>query len=275
MDLQILRRPSGAKTWTTIFDAQKVDEHVRFGQDDSNAPIVKRPASGSSPVLGIPDEYESIPQIELARFPTEPGPAVAFTTYESSGAGSGYGALVIVLLSRSGATVLYEWTGQGSARIVSTPSERNPLLSVVAPFWTSVDGDCCPVRDYHFAIGATAQGVVTTSDDRPFLGVYLKAVSPLRNSSGARIVAIVSGSPASGILHVGDTLLGVVGSDYSAPLLGPAVIDELEGKSAGSEILLRIRRGGNVRTVRVRLSSMASRSARGARPWPAYTVAAL
>lgn len=113
----------------------------------------------------------------------------------------------------------------------SGASRRTPqrLFSPVNPL-------SAPVRDYQFILASARGQVGVVSDNRPWLGAGVSAVDSSSASSPMELRGTVSGSPAAGVLQLGDVIVSVDGQRVPGGdryALGPAMIDHLEKLHAG------------------------------------------
>jgi PDZ domain len=113
-----------------------------------------------------------------------------------------------------------------------------------AGYYTPTDAECCPVRMYRFSVASRDGNFVETSDNRPWLGVTAR---------GSKVIGIAPDSPATGALHVGDVLLGVV---HPRRFTRNHLDDEIGALHAGQTARLRVERDGREFVVRVRLGSL-------------------
>ena len=125
------------------------------------------------------------------------------------------------------------------------------------------------MRAYSFVVGENAEHTITSqSDDRPWLGLYVKAQQEMQSDSLLDVVDVVEGSPAASLFQQGDVITEIVGAKTSEDQgsLGPALIDQLALEKAGSRVTIRIDRGGAIKTVTVKLGSYIDTSAQNAEP---------
>lgn len=263
-DLQVLVWDPIARRWNVAFDAQKGGAESIGVPSDSNSPIEPdAPVTlGTGPVLdGTGTAAEEITQMSVARF-SRRNTDLVFATYSNSGAGSGGSNLSVVNLAQGVATVDYGWSGQGGVqfRVVGRPPHQTVEAS--AGYWTAIDADCCPARDYRFRIAKGRYYEITdVADDRPFLGVYLAAVYDSKGRATARVVHVVRHSPAAGRIHLGDVLLGVAGAKKTSLSPGPTIVDEVAQLKAGQDATIEAVRGGRRLKIPLTLGSIIDQAA--------------
>ncbi|MGH8995517.1 MAG: hypothetical protein ACRDYB_05735, partial [Acidimicrobiales bacterium] len=167
-------------------------------------------------------------------------------------------------------SVAYSSFGEGgTAKVIGkVPRQR---LSVSYQWITSVDPECCAVRNFTQEIGWQWPPVAhrslpgnygILSDNRSWLGAYL-AIEPQENNvyPPPVVMTVVPDSPAAGVLQPGDQLLSVAGitlPDDNGASLGPSVIDQIAIEMPNTPIALSIERGDQRLTENIRLSSYAN-----------------
>lgn len=276
-DLQVLSWDPIARRWTVSFDAQKVAmPDTSFGTAQSNAPIEPFNASAagtnSGPILDRQGDV-GIGQVAFVRFAPKQGTDLAFTASTSYG-GSGTGTqLEVVDFANQEANIAYSWSGEGLYGFtVSGPPSRERLQANAA-YWTVEDPHCCALRSYRFTVGAVRTTgnysyITELSDQRPFLGLYLKSSDPQEISAPVTVLGVVPGSPAAALFRTGDLILSVANAPKlkSTNLLGPEIVDELAEFNAGEKAEIVVRRGGATLTITATLGSMIDSSAASAAP---------
>jgi S1-C subfamily serine protease len=99
------------------------------------------------------------------------------------------------------------------------------------------------------------------ADTKSWLGVSVSAEPPDTSiPNNPTVLSTVPGSPASGVLEAGDTILGVEGVSPRVDLIGPPVIDQIASRQPGTRVALSIERGGSEKVVNLTLSSYASKA---------------
>jgi len=132
------------------------------------------------------------------------------------------------------------------------PSQR---MRITLPWVTQTDPSNIAVRPYSFVVAPTSTSASdrysVISDDRPLVGVGIVAVP---HSTKARVSYLPAGSPASGLLQLGDVIDGIDGIRPSNPHhLVPAVVDEVARHYPGDTVALGIERLGHRSVVKVKL----------------------
>ncbi len=179
------------------------------------------------------------------------------------------GNLVVIGFQNSEAALRYLWFGDGGAGFKVVGSGPRQTLAASSQFWTPVDAHCCPVREYSFVVGENADDAITSlRDDRPWLGLFVKAQQESASDSPLEVLNVVDGSPAASLFQKGDVITEIVSAKVSKDqgLLGSALVDQLALEKAGSSVTFRIERGGATKTVTVKLGSYVDSSAQSAEP---------
>ena len=270
-ELQVVSWDSIAERWNVIFDAQKSRElQQQYETTISNEYVTFPPdlAQGPTPILDRTADGD-VNQVAFARFGSEKNADLVFTTTQSYGGSGVPGNLVVVGFKGGEADVLYLWFGDGGAGFRVVGSGSNQALAASAQFWTPVDAHCCPVRSYSFVVGSGAeQGITSLRDNRPWLGLFVKAERETDESSPVRVVGVVPGSPAAALFRKGDVITSLAGAKASGNqgLLGPALIDQIALLKAGATASFSVERGSVTTTVTVKLGSLIDPSAQSASP---------
>jgi PDZ domain len=270
-ELQVVSWDRLAKRWNVIYDAQKDKElQQQFGTIASNEYITSPPDSpaANTPILDRTADGD-INQIAFVRFGSEKNVDLVFTTTQSYGGSGVPGDLVVIGFQGSEANVRYLWFGDGGAGFRVVGSGPNQTLAASSQFWTPVDAHCCPIRAYLFVVGnGGEQGITSIRDDRPWLGLFVKAEQEEVADSPLDVVDVVDGSPAASLFQKGDVITEIVNAKTSKDqgLLGSALVDQLALEKAGSSVTFRIERGGVAKTVTAKLGSYVDSSAQSAEP---------
>jgi hypothetical protein len=278
-ELQVISWDRLAERWNVVFDAQKDKEmQQQFGTTTSNEYITSPPDSlvSNTPILDKTIEGD-VNQIAFVRFGSGKSTDLVFTTTQSSGGSGVPGDLVVVGFQGGTATVRYLWFGDGGAGFRVVGSGQSQTLEASAQFWTPVNAHCCPIRDYSFVVGENADhGITSLRDDRPWLGLFVKAEHENESGSPLDVVNVVPGSPAASLFQKGDVITEIVDAKVSKDQgsLGPALVDQLVLEKAGSTVTFRIERGGATKTVTVKLGSYVDSSAQSALP-PNFSIMAI
>ena len=247
-ELQVISWDKLAERWNVVFDAQKDKElQQQFGTIASNEYITSPPdlPAASPPILDRTADGD-VNQIAFVRFAGEKNLDLVFTTSQTYGGSGSPGDLVVLGFQGGEANVRYLWFGDGGSgfRVVGTGSSQT--LAASAQFWTPVDAHCCPVRAYSFVVGnGGEQGITSIRDDRPFLGLFVKAVRENESTSPLEVTGVIPGSPAASLFRKGDVITELVGAKTSKDLgmLGPALVDQVALVKAGSTASFRVQRG--------------------------------
>ncbi|MGD0272424.1 MAG: PDZ domain-containing protein [Gaiellaceae bacterium] len=270
-ELQVVSWDPIAKRWNAIFDAQKNKVlQQQYGTIVSNEYVTSPPdmTPTAEPVLD-PTAEGDVNQVAFVRFGGEKTPDLVFTTTQNYGGSGVPGNLAVVGFKRSEANVLYLWYGDGGAGFRVAGSGLNQTLDASAQFWTAVDAHCCPIRAYSFVIGSGGeQGITSIRDDRPWLGLFVKAEREMDSTSPVRVVGVVPGTPAASVFQEGDVITALVGAKVSEDqgLLGPALLDQIALLKAGVTASFKVDRGGQTLTLTAKLGSYIDSSAQSASP---------
>ncbi|MGD0165728.1 MAG: PDZ domain-containing protein [Gaiellaceae bacterium] len=279
-ELQVVSWDRLARRWNVIFDAQKDREYQQqFGTTTSNEYISSPPDSPATaaPILDRTADGD-VNQVAFVHFGGDNNPDLVFTTTQTYGGSGVPGTIVVVSFKGGEASVRYLWYGDGGAgfRVVGKGSDQT--LAASAQFWTAVDAHCCPVRTYSFTIGnAGGQGITSIHDDRPWLGLYVKAERESAASSPVKVVGVAPGSPAASLFKVGDVITALVGAKTSQNqgMLGPALIDQVALLKAGTTASFRVERASGTTTITVKLGSYIDPSAQSASPPSSFSIVAI
>ena len=270
-ELQVVSWDGIAERWNIIYDAQKDKEfQEQFGTSTSNEYITSPPDSpaASSPILD-PTADGDVNQIAFVRFGSGKSTDLVFTTTQSYGGSGVPGDLVVLGFSGGEASLRYLWFGDEGASFKVVGSRANQTLAASSQFWTPVDAHCCPARDYSFVVGEDAEHTITSlRDDRPWLGLFVKAQQENVSDSPLDVVDVVDGSPAAALFRKGDVITEIIGAKESKNqgLLGSALVDQLALEKAGSLVSFRVQRGSGTTTLTVDLGSYVDPSAESASP---------
>ncbi len=254
-DLLVLAWDNFAKRWVKVFDAAKATV--------DNGPFVPQGMpTDATPSFGV--IQPSPKERDLAIwYPVNYGTAAG--TFENVG-----------ILHYDGTVADFAWTGSyvDGAAVKITGHRGHQDLRVGAPDVPVDAGPEYPVRSYTQVVGLAPFGPSayrTIIDTRSFLGVYVDAAYRPRPGQYARIVSVVPGSPAYGLLHGGETIVSVTGAPTPPPMNTPEgdgelSVAELTIAQPGTQLTITVSALGGRRTVRVKLSSLASPAALSSPP---------
>lgn len=268
--LQVISWDPASERWNVVFDAQKVEQfQQQFGTAFSNQYVSATPefTAEAAPLLDKTAEGE-VQELEFVRFGDSTD--LVFTTIQNYGGSGSPGSLVVVGFEDGEANVRYLWFGDGGVGFrVKRSFMGGAKLQASAQFWTPVDAHCCPIRDYSFTVAEDSSGTITSvEDDRPWLGLFVKAQAELESDSALDVVDVVQGSPAASLFREGDVITELVDAMTSEDLglNGPAIIDQLALLKAGDSATFRVSRGSSVIEVTAQLGSLIDESAQSASP---------
>lgn len=279
-ELQVISWDALAERWNVIYDAQKDKEfQQQFGTTVSNQYVSSTPdlPTASTPILDRTADGE-VDQIAFVRFGSEKSTDLVFSSTQSYGGSGSPGSLVVIGFEGGEANLRYLWFGDGGVGFDVIGSGANQTLEASARFWTPVDAHCCPVREYSFVVGESANHTITSlRDDRPWLGLLVEAVEESASDSPLEVVGVVDGSPAASLFQEGDVITALVGAKKSEGQgsLGSALVDQLALEKAGSRVTFRIERGGATKTVTAKLGSYVDSSAQEASPPDDFSIMAI
>ena len=279
-ELQVVSWDAIAERWNVIYDAQKDKEYqVQYGTSSSNEYITAPPDSlaDNTPILDRTAEGD-VNKVAFVRFGSGNKLDLVFSATQTYGGSGSPGNIVVIGFDGGVASLRYIWFGDGGADFTVVGSGATQTLAAAAQFWTPVDAHCCPIRSYSFVIGEGAErGITSLRDDRPWLGLFVKAQQESESSSPLEVVDVVDGSPAASLFQVGDVITEIVGAKVSKDQgsLGSALVDQLALEKAGSSVTFRIERGGATKTVTGELGSYVDSSAQSAEPPNDFSIMAI
>jgi hypothetical protein len=249
IDLQVFSWDAIAYRWNVVFDAQKT-------RHDS-APLVDPTAT----VL--------VRQLAFARLYPAPRRQLVFSLSTYNGTGV-VNQVVVVDLWNAEARIAYRWANAfSSVAFRVAASETTQTLTVTAPYLSVVDPPARPVRSYQFTVGFEHGYLHVLSDDRPWLGLFVKGTDASPSSSlgtprsHLRVLGIITHSPASTLFHTGDVIVGLTAprTADTTNLLGPALIDRIAAQHAGDRVSFAVHRGNAYLRLTIRLGSLIDPSA--------------
>ncbi len=247
-DLQVLSWDGVAGRWTVAFDAAKAKApvvHADMRSSNDSPGIHVPPSKRASPILDNADT--SIGPVKFAPLLRGARRQLVFSATFVSG-GSGYaGRLVVVDFKDRVAKVVYSWYGEGGP----TWTIHKGKIEGKANYWAPGDAHCCPIRTYRFTVAESHGSMTEVFDERPWLGVVVREGGQYE-AGPLRVIRLAKGSPAVGVLRVGDVILDVL----NAPHKGRGIFDKLSLLNAGQSARLQIERGGRRMSVLVRLGSL-------------------
>jgi hypothetical protein len=278
-DLQVLSWDPIAERWDIDFDAQRVASNTFYvSTETSNTGpglLTATSRTDATPLLD-PDAQVTIGPVRFEHLLPGSGEQLVFSEVSNYGGSGVPGELVVVDFHGGLANVIYEWSGDGGVKYRVVDNQ----IVAHAEYWTSSDPHCCPTRTYRFVVGRTSGRYLSElSDQRPWLGVYAKAVDSGDARSPVRVVGVVPGSPAAALLHAGDVLLAVRNAprlqNASGNLLGPALYDQIAALDAGRTVELVVSRNGVRLQLSIKLGSLDGGSVGNAVPPHSFTVTTL
>ncbi len=197
-ELQVISWDAIAERWNVIYDAQKDKEYqVQYGTSSSNEYITAPPDSpaDNTPILDRTAEGD-VNKVAFVRFGDGNKLDLVFSATQTYGGSGSPGNIVVIGFDGGVASLRYIWFGDGGADFTVAGSGAKQTLAAAAQFWTPVDAHCCPIRSYSFVIGEGAEHTITSlRDDRPWLGLFVKAQQENESSSPLEVVDVVDGSP--------------------------------------------------------------------------------
>lgn len=262
-DLRVLSWDPLAHHWTVSFDAQKVttpDNFTEPGTSNSYPGYYVGPDSPPymKPVpLLDPKADVNLGEVRFDKLLRGSRQQLLFSAVMNYGGSGAPMILAVVDLKGGIAQLLYSWSGEGLYRW----NVRNRTLHAVAAYWTPADAHCCFLRTYRFSAASKNGFMTEVSDDRPWLGVTVHDLGgPGAFNGPQQITELADGSPATGLLQVGDILLEVENAPpppkNGDPNAVNTIFDKLNLLHAGDRARLLVARGNARLTVTVKLASM-------------------
>jgi hypothetical protein len=256
-DVQVLSWDGSAKSWTVIFDAQKVRAPETYGNPrTSNGGPGRLAGIGEDPTPVLdPEAHVGLELVDFARFlKGERDQLVLSALFNYGGSGQPQ-TLTVVDFEDAKARIVYAWRGEHlDARL-----EENRIVAI-SSYWTRTDSHCCPLRDYTFVVGPSGDSVTVLEDQRPYVGVLVRELGKYLGDGPLEVLAVTKGSPAAGKLRVGDVLLDVENAPPERRSLGQEsepLHSKIAAFDAGQTARLVISRdGGQKMTVLVKLGSL-------------------
>lgn len=258
-DLQVLSWSSAINRWKLSFDGRSATWPKTLpGPLDSNSgpgyPYGITYPGKPQPILGTLAALEVyVDQVAFAPLLGGSRKQLVFSgTYV---AGGGMQGILVVLTIRNGVgKIVYAWegdTGLGPWGI------SHNIIHAEANYLAPYDSECCPIRTYHFSLGARAGRIAEVYDDRPFLGVVLRNT----RSGDPAIVLVNAHGPAAGRLQRGDVILSVENEppgsrSWPKRALEYSIFDKVSSFRAGQTVRLLIRRSGKRLDIAVKLGSL-------------------
>jgi len=253
----ILSWDAYADRWVNVFDASKVQALGSEGSSQSNA------------ILPV---GENVPTLDTFPLASAPGRVdVAFAAFVNAGAN---GTMEVGIVHYDGQTAALAYSDNfyppngnvsGPAAVNAAPHQ---LLRITAGWHTIDDPECCAVRNYDVEVGLQpnppssggGSSYLVKSSTQSWVGAFLVVpnTGSIPSTGNPVVVNVVQGSPADGLLQVGDQIVEVSGASPNPDAdLGPAVIDEIANGLPGTVVPLVILRNGAQQVVNVKLASTA------------------
>lgn len=258
-DLQVLSWDTANRRWRLTFDGRAATwPKTAPGPADSNSepgypfgvtePGKPRPILGTIPQIGV-----GVGPVAFAHLIGSGHDQLVFEAAYNAGGGV-QGILVVVDFRHGVGKSIYTW--DGDTGLAGWHISHN-VIYAWANYMDGHDPECCPVRTYHFALGARSGRIVEVADDRPFLGVVLRNTP----TGYPAVVLTAPGSPAAGRLDPGDIILRVENAPANRRPLPKqpfeySIFDTISRFRAGQTVRLLIRRGAKRLIVPVKLGSL-------------------
>jgi PDZ domain len=256
-DLIILSWDRFAKRWVTVWDGAKVQ-----------SPNATSTSGGLAFNAVLPSAAFISNLTYRAITPAKGRTDLEFEDFYNFGANGSVQVGIVHYDGQSATLAYYDSVNPGSSRPKVTGKAPHQELSVPIGWLTSADPQCCAVRTYvntvafrkqSFNGGYAQSNYVVTSSTQSWLGVY--ALLPDQTNGtwpNPVVMSVLPGSPAAGVLQVGDQLAGVAGvSPPSSASNGSPFMDEVAKSLPGTKIVLNIVRGTTPLVVNVTLGSTA------------------
>ena len=271
VDLIILSWDHFAKRWVTVWDGAKVQS------PDANS------SSGGLAQNAVLPSAAYISNLTYKRItPAKGRTDLEFSDFFNFGANGSVEVGIIHYNGRSASMAYFDTVNPGTSRPKVIGKASDQELSVPVGWLTSADPECCAVRTYvntvalrkqSFKGGYKQTNYVVTASTQSWLGVY--ALLPDQTSGtypNPVVMTVVPGSPAAGVLQVGDQLVGVAGvSAPSSASNGPPFMDEIAKSRPESKVALNVIRGTTPMVVNITLGSTAEAAyTKSSAPTPGY-----
>jgi hypothetical protein len=275
-DLQVLSWSTSTRRWRLTFDgltAKQPNVLVPGPQAPNAGPGQPwRFHTGTAPLIGNVANGVVVAEISVAFAPLLGGRRDQLVFGGPYAGGNGFPGFLAVASFQSGVgKIIYASQGapEGGWRI------SHDIIHFQMGYLLAGAAQVGPWIAYRFGLAARAGHIVEVSDTRPFLGVVLSY--PRSRPPVVRLVA--RHGPAAGRLRRGDLILSVENAPKTwyawyhgqpgAKMVRPGskntlkydILDTMSSFHAGQTIRLRIRRGSNQFTVRVKLGSVISTAA--------------
>jgi hypothetical protein len=235
-----------AKRWTVVFDASK-------------QPLLRLPSFEAK--AGRLDRSMPAPHVATVHDQANGGADLVYWLNSPSRPVSAFRVGVVHYTGRVASLV---WTldvdgastplsRQSDVAIEGTAPSQQVLITL--PWITQTDPNNSAVRTYSFAVAPTSNSsddrYNVISDDRPLVGVGIVAVP---NSTKGKVAYIPPGTPADGLLQLGDVIDGIHGIRAPNPShFVPAVVDELARREPGDTVALDVERLHHRSVVNIKL----------------------
>ena len=253
VDLMILSWDHFAKRWVTVWDGAKVQSPDATSTSGGLAQDAVLPSAAFISNL----TYRPIT-------PAKGRTDLEFSDFYNFGANGSVEVGIVHYDGQSASMAYFDTVNPGSSRPKVIGKAPHQELSVPVGWLTTADPQCCAVRTYvntvalrkqSFKGGYQQTNYVVTASTQSWLGVY--ALLPDQTNGtypNPVVMTVVPGSPAAGVLQVGDQLVGVAGmSAPSSATNGPPFMDEVAKSQPGSKVALNIVRGTTPMVVNVTL----------------------
>lgn len=257
VDLMILSWDHFAKRWVTIWDGAKVQSPDATSTNGGLTQDAVLPSAAFISNL----TYKTIT-------PVKGRTDLEFSDFYNFGANGSVEVGIVHYDGQSASMAYFDTVNPGISRPKVTGKAPHQKLSVPVGWLTSADPQCCAVRTYvntvalrkqSFTGGYQQTNYVITASTQSWLGVY--ALLPDQTNGtypNPVVMTVLPGSPAAGVLQVGDQLVGVAGVNApSSASNGPPVMDEVAKSLPGAKIALNIIRGTTPMVVNITLASTA------------------
>ena len=256
-DLMILSWDHFAKRWVTVWDGAKVQSPDGTSTDGGLAQDAVLPTAAFISNL----TYRPIT-------PAKGRTDLEFQDFYNFGANGSVEVGVVHYDGQSASMAYFDTVNPGTSRPKVIGKKPHQELSVPVGWLTTADPQCCAVRTYvntvalrkqKFKGGYQQTDYTITSSTQSWLGVYALLPDQVNGTyPDPLVMTVLPGSPAAGVLQVGDQLVGVAGvSAPSSAGNGPPIMDEVAKSLPGAKIALNIIRGTTPMVVNITLASTA------------------
>ena len=239
-DLMILSWDHFAKRWVTVWDGTKVQSPDATSTNGGLAQNAVLPSAAFISNL----TYRPVT-------PAKGRTDLEFQDFYNFGANGSVEVGIVHYDGQSASMAYFDTVNPGTSRPKVIGEVPHQELSVPVGGLTTADPQCCAVRTYVNTSPCASRGSrggyqqTKYASTQSWLGVYALLPDQVNGTyPNPLVMTVLPGSPAAGVLQVGDRLVGVAGvSAPSSAENGPPIMDEVAKSLPGAKIALNIIRG--------------------------------